>query len=72
MKTEKAIDLNKILEPYVKENLWVALNPDQTEVMGSGKTVKEAISSAREKSKEKPVLIRADRDFSAYIPYTAT
>jgi len=68
MKIDKAIDLTEILKPYVEKNLWVALNDDQTEVIGSGKTIKEAISNARKNSKENPVLIRADKDYSAYIP----
>ena len=68
MKKEKAINLTEVLKPYAEGNLWVALNDDQTKVIGSGKTIKEAISLARKNSKENPVLIRADKDFSAYVP----
>lgn len=45
----KAIDLSKKFLPY--ENKWVVLSEDQKEVLGAGKTLKQAEKQAEKKSK---------------------
>jgi hypothetical protein len=47
-------DLSKILEPY--ENQWVALSPDYTTVVASGKTLKEAHAYVPEDERERVVF----------------
>ena len=49
-KSLKPIDLTKKLLPY--ENKWVALSEDKKEILGSGKSLKEAKKQAEKKSKK--------------------
>ena len=64
----KETNLTEILKPYIKQNLWVALNKSQTKVLASGKTIKEAFDNAKNMTDEKPVLMRTKQDYSSYIP----
>lgn len=57
----KAPDLNKILRPF--ENKWVALSPDETEVVSSGDTLSEAESKLNEKERHEVVFFKV-------IPFT--
>jgi len=43
----KETNLTEILKPYIKQNLWVALNKSQTKVIASGKTIEEAFDNAK-------------------------
>ena len=61
----KTIDLSKKLLPY--ENKWVALSQDKKEVLGSGKTLKEAEKQAEKKSKKYIFLKIPPFDLS-YVP----
>ena len=67
---EKSNDLTKILLPYAKKNLWVALSEDRKKVVGSGKTPKEALKEAKEKKIERPILLQAIPDYSGFVPFT--
>lgn len=51
----QTIDLTEILAPY--PNKWVALSEDQTQVVGSGTTLKEAIAEAHRKGEDDPVAL---------------
>jgi hypothetical protein len=53
--SQQIIDLTEILAPYT--NKWVALSEDQTRVMGSGATLKEALAEARRKGEADPVAL---------------
>lgn len=68
MKELKTIDLTKILEPYKKKRLWVALYPDCSKVAGVGKTFGEALKNAKSKNIGKPVLIKAVPDYLNIVP----
>ena len=57
----KAPDLKEILKPF--ENKWVALSPDETEVVSSGDTLTEAESKLNEKEKHEVVFFKV-------IPFT--
>ena len=63
----KEIDLTELIKPYAKDNLWLALNKSLNKVLATGKTVKEAIKNAKKNSSEKPVIIQAVQNYSAYI-----
>lgn len=65
---EKSYNLTKILLPYTKNKLWVALSPDRKKVVGSGKTPKEALEKARGKKIERPTLLQAIPDYSGFVP----
>lgn len=62
------LDLTKILLPYAKERLWVALNPEGDEVVGSGKDPKKALEEAKKKKIKLPILIQAVPDYSGFVP----
>jgi ribosomal protein L5 len=64
----KKIDLTEILKPYLEKDLWVALNSNQTEVLASGNTLKEAFDNAKKITDEKPVLMRTKQDYFSYAP----
>ena len=61
----KTIDLSKKLLPY--ENKWVALSQDQSQVLGSGKTLKEAEKQAEKKSK-KYIFLKVPPFDLSYVP----
>ena len=55
----KTIELTKLLSPYKKyENKWVALNFNNTKLLGYGKTIKEATKNALKNSDEEPVVFK--------------
>ncbi len=53
---EKVVDLSQILA-NAPRNCWLALNEDQTEVIGRGETIKEAVAEARGKGIEDPIIL---------------
>ena len=61
-------DLRKVLRPYAKGRLWVALTPDLKKVAGSGRTPLSAIEKAREQGVASPTVLRALPDYSGFIP----
>ena len=50
-----AIDLTTILEPYL--NRWVALSANQTQVLGSGENISQALQEAYKKGEKEPVVL---------------
>lgn len=61
----KPIDLSKLLLPY--ENKWVALSEDHKNILGAGKSLKEAERKAEKKSKRYIFLKVPSFDVS-YVP----
>jgi len=64
---EKKLNLTKILLPYAKKKLWVALSLDYKKVITARKDLKRVIEEA-EKKKRPFVLIQALPDYSGFIP----
>jgi len=62
----KSIDLTKILKSY--KSGWIALAPNYSKVVGSGKTIKEAVSEASTKGVNKPILMRAASSYTPIAP----
>ena len=60
-----AKDWTKIQKKY--KGLWVALASDEETVIGVGKTVAEAVTAAKKKSKETPYLTRMPQTLDAYV-----
>jgi len=52
---EQIIDLTEILAPF--PNRWVALSEDQSRVIGSGATLKDAMAEAQQTGEAKPVVL---------------
>ncbi len=68
----KVVDLTKILKPYAKKKLWVALSDNRKVVAGSGKTPLEAIIEAKKKNVKEPAVLQARLDYSGLIPCLAS
>lgn len=60
-----AIDWTPLFKKY--KGKWVALKKDETTVIGSGETLKEALSEARANGYEKPILTRMPTQLIPYI-----
>ena len=64
---EKNNNFIKILAPYIKDNLWIALSPDRKKVVGKGETVLEALKEAKEKKVKNPSIIKATQNPAIFI-----
>jgi len=64
---QKSIDLTKVLKPYIEDNLWVALSPNYSKVIATGKDPLEVIENAKNKNITNPVIIRATLDYSNFV-----
>lgn len=62
-----AIDWTKIYKKY--KGLWVALKDDESTVIASGKTAKEALDKAYKKGYNNPILTRMPEKLVTYIGY---
>ena len=54
------LDLSKLLMDAPR-NCWLALNEEQTEIMGRGETMREAVEEARKKGVEDPMVMWAPK-----------
>ena len=59
------IDLTKLLSPY--QGQWVALSSDERRVLGHGKTIDEALEGSKKCGEERPILIKAPDQHSAFL-----
>ncbi len=57
----KAVDLNALVAPYLDSGLYLAVTNDNTSVVGTGKTIREALNQAAERGYSEPVIMRAPR-----------
>jgi len=55
----------KIYSKY--KGLWVALADDEETVLGVGKTAKEAIKQAKEKTTKTPFLTHMPEELTSYV-----
>lgn len=60
-----AKDWTKLYKHY--KGLWVALASDEETVLGFGKTPKEAIEKAKQKTKLMPFLTRVPQSLDAFV-----
>ena len=60
-----AVDWTKIFKKY--KGLWVALLDDEQTVVGSGKTLKEALLKAQKKGYKSPIVSRIPETLDAYV-----
>ncbi|HUD04174.1 MAG TPA: DUF5678 domain-containing protein [Candidatus Paceibacterota bacterium] len=60
-----AKDWTNLYKKY--KGLWVALAADEKTVLGVGKTVKEALTKAKQKTDVMPFLTRVPENLSAYV-----
>ena len=60
-------DWTKIYKKY--KGLWVAMLDDEQTVVGSGKTLKEAISKAHKKGYPDPIMNRMPDNLSPYVGF---
>jgi len=60
-----AINWSKIYKKY--KGLWVALESNETTVISSGKTAKQAWEAAKKKGFKEPILHRVPTKIIAYV-----
>lgn len=53
------IDLNNLVEPYMDSGLYLAVTRDNTSVIATGKTMRDALKQAADKGYAEPVIMRA-------------
>ena len=59
------IDMVKIEKRYAGK--WIALSDNRKKVVGSGDSLKEALSNARKQGYKDPILSKIPRQFLEYI-----
>lgn len=60
------LDLRRLLEPFKGE--WVALSPDEKRVLGHGKSLDEALETAKQASPdERPVLFKVPSEGTGFV-----
>jgi hypothetical protein len=60
-----AIDWSEIYNKY--KGMWVALKDDEVTVVGNGKTLREALNSARKKGVHDPIMHRVPTEVIPYV-----
>ena len=60
-----AIDWTNLFEQY--KGLWVALEDDERTVVGSGKTLKEALENAKDSGFSQPIVTRVPEKLVTFI-----
>lgn len=60
-----AIDWTKIYKKY--KGLWVALGDDEITVLGSGKTLKDALEKAKKNGHSDPIVMRVPQNLATYV-----
>ncbi len=63
----KAINWKNIREKY--KGQWVALEDDETTVIASGQTMKEALEEAREQGHAEPIVAFMPRELVSFAGY---
>jgi Family of unknown function (DUF5678) len=63
--TSMAIDWTLIFEKY--KGLWVALKDDEQTVVGSGKTLQEALEEASKNGYDEPIVTRMPEELRTFI-----
>lgn len=61
-----AVDLSEVLLNAPPE-CWAALNEEQTRIVGTGKTMEEALTQARKNGVEDPILHWVPSSWKAHI-----
>lgn len=49
------------------KNCWLALNEEESKVVGSGSTLEEAVSTAKKNGIEDPLLIWSPQEWSSRV-----
>lgn len=61
----KSINISHLFPKY--EGQWVAFAQDQATVVGSGKTLKTAITKAQKRGLKTPIMFKVPTGMSAYV-----
>ena len=59
-------DLSVLLEKAPR-NCWLALNEDQTEVVGRGETMEEAVKEAKKNGVDDPIIMWAPKTWNRSV-----
>lgn len=64
---KRAVDLTVVLKDAPR-NCWLALNEDETRIVGRGESVQEAVTEAKKQGIEDPIVMWSPK---RRIPYCA-
>ena len=53
------VDLNALVEKYYDTDLYLAINKDRTSVVGTGKTIQDAVEQAAHRGYTEPIIMHA-------------
>ena len=62
----KAVDLSELLAKAPR-NCWLALNEEETAIVGRGETMKEAVEEARKNGIEDPIVLWCPKTWLASV-----
>ncbi len=62
----KAIDLTQLLLTASRE-CWLALNEEQTTIVGRGETIKEAVEEAKKKGVDDPIVMWSPKTWTPRV-----
>jgi uncharacterized NAD(P)/FAD-binding protein YdhS len=57
----QAVDLKELLKDYYDTDLFLAVTRDRTRVVGTGKTMQDAVEKAAQHGHRDPIVMRAPR-----------
>ena len=66
MMTMNAIDLTAVLA-NAPRSCWLALNEEQTAIIGRGETIKEAVLEARKAGVEDPIVMWSPKSWIPHV-----
>jgi hypothetical protein len=62
----KLSDFSKLLLDSPK-NSWIALNEEETQIVGTGPTLEEAVSAAKRNGIDDPLLLLSPKDWTPRV-----
>lgn len=66
MTKEKIADLSELLA-NAPRNCWLALNEDETKIVGRGETVQEAVVEAKRAGVDDPIVLWAPKEWVSTV-----
>jgi len=66
MDSTRIIDLSVVLANAPRE-CWLALNEDESRILGRGETIKDAVEEARKAGVEDPIIIWSPKSWTPRV-----
>jgi hypothetical protein len=63
---ERIVDLSELLA-NAPRNCWLALNEEETKIVGRGETIQEAVKEAKEAGVSDPIVVWSRKEWVASV-----